>query len=209
MGGIDGAPCNNPPIRASKPRQLEILQGNRQARADAERKCVELLKEFRKNPTPQTPEDRLALLLNISHRGIREQSNNLRAELLFILEAQDDLPIKNICRVFGISTHLLMKMRRNDAEIDQAVKDYQAAFFEDEAMSQEQGLHPALVIFGLKARAGWMDAKDRAITAEQLSVMTERFSDVLRKHITDEKLLNRIIQDLMGTPIDAEAEVRP
>lgn len=208
MSGLAGAPVNNPPIRRPN-RGLEILQGNRQARADAERIALELLKEFRKNPTCFTAADRLALMTSANHnRGSGAcQSNNLRAELLYLLEAQGDLPIKNVCRIFGISGNLLFKMRRNDPEIDQAVKDYQAAFFEDEAMSQEQGIHPALVIFGLKARAGWMDAKDKAITAEQLGAMTERFVDVLRKHISDPILLQRIVDDLMGTPVPTEAVI--
>ena len=124
-----------------------------------------------------------------------------------MLEAQSDLPIKNICKMFGIATSLLYKMRAHDPEIDEAVKNYQAAYFEDEAMSQENTLHPALVIFGLKSRAGWMDAKDRAISAEQLGAMTERFISVLRKHIQDPVLMDRIVQDLMGAPVQTPVEV--
>ena len=205
---MNEAPVNNPPIKRN--RGLEFLEGSRKDRADAERRAIELLGEFRKNPQAITAADRLALMVSAGcGRGGSTQSNNLRAELLYILEAQDDLPIKNVCRIFGISSNLLFSMRRNDPEIDQAVKDYQAAFFEDEAMTGDKGLHPALTIFGLKARAGWMDAKDRAISSEQLSAITDRFVQVLRKHITDPALLDRIVQDLMGNPIPAtiDAEV--
>lgn len=200
------SPVNNPPVRRN--RGLEFLEGSRKDRAEAERRALELLGEFRKNPHTVTAEDRLALMMNASHgRGGSTSTCNLRAELLYILEAQDDLPIKNVCRIFGISSNLLFSMRRKDPEVDQAVKDYQAAFFEDEAMSGDKGLHPALTIFGLKARAGWMDAKDRAITGEQLSAITDRFVQILRKHITDPVLMDQIIQDLMGNPVPTESAV--
>lgn len=211
---------NNPPITGPRPSaKLELLQGFRAKRAEAEREVISLLKKFREDPSAykMTEADRLALLLNHSqNRGLAEAKctgYNRVAELKYLLNAQSGVSVTRLSQLIGIGPQQLFALRRQDAELDQMIKDYMASFFEDEAMTQDKGLHPALVIFGLKSQAGWMDAKDRAISMEQLSQITEGFCQVLREELAGHPaLLTRIEARLRGDPavqiIDAVAQVK-
>jgi hypothetical protein len=192
--------------------KLALMEGRKTRLADLKREAQNLLSEYRKDPQKLQPADLLAIMENSSHgRGSgNTTSHNVRGELCFLLSAQSKLSIPMLCEIVGISTSTLFKLRRRDAEVDQLVKDYQASFFEDEAMTQEAGIHPALVIFGLKARAGWMDAKESAITYEQMAAIAERFINIVREELKGEPngelIIDRIHDRLTGDPLRAHVE---
>jgi len=180
--------------------------------AELKREAIELLQAYRKDPKKLQAADLLAIMENsVQSRGSGGTTTlNIRGELCYLLGAQSKLSLPALCDVIGISTSTLFKLRRKDPEIDQLVKDYQASFFEDEAMTQEAGIHPALVIFGLKARAGWMDSKDAAITFEQMAAIAERFINVVREELKDEPngeaIIDRISSRLSGEPLRAHVD---
>ncbi len=218
MSGNGGAgspsihtPSTNPGVQQAK---LALLEGRKTRLADLKREAIDLLDRYRKDPSLHKlkPADLLAIMLNSSTpRGSgNNTSHNVRGELCYILTAQSKLSLPAICEVLNISTSTLFTLRRKDAEIDQMVKDYQASFFEDEAMTQEAGIHPALVIFGLKARAGWMDSKDQAITYEQMAAIAERFIGIVRDELKLEPngpaIVDRIASRLTGEPLRAHVD---
>ena len=188
--------------------KLALLEGRKTRIADLKREAQNMLSEYRKDPKKLQAADLLAIMENSSHgRGSgNTTSHNVRGELCYLLTAQSKLSLPALCDVLNISTATLFKLRRKDAEVDQLVKDYQASFFEDEAMTQEAGIHPALVIFGLKARAGWMDAKDQAITYEQMAAIAERFINIVREEVKDPEIIDRIAARLTGDPLRATVD---
>jgi hypothetical protein len=192
--------------------KLALIEGRKTRLADLKREAQELLAGYRKDPKKLQAADLLAIMENSSHgRGSgNATSHNIRGELCYLLTAQSKLSLPALCEILNISTSTLFKLRRKDVEIDQLVKDYQASFFEDEAMTQEAGIHPALVIFGLKARAGWIDAKDQSITFEEMSAIAERFINIVREELKDEPngeaIVDRIHGRLTGEPLRAHVE---
>lgn len=211
MSSGAGSPTNDLGLRRT-PNKLQVLDGFRAKRVEAERHALDLLKKFRTDPSVRkhSEADLLNILESASHgRGAAEYttSSNRVAELKYLLNAQKELSANAVATVLGIGPTAFQTIRRKDAELDQMVRDYQANFFEEEAMTGDKGLHPALVIFGLKARAGWMDAKDRAITFEQLNAITEQFMDVLREELKDHpEILDRVGKRLMGEPLEAKVD---
>lgn len=205
---------NSPPIAAPRSTaKLELIQGFRAKRAEAEREVLALLQRYRQDPTlhKMSEADRLALLTSVSHnRGSAEglgTGYNRVAEMKYLLNAQAGVSVTRLAQLVGIGAQQLQQLRRQDPELDQMIKDYIASFFEDEALTQDKGLHPALVIFGLKSQAGWMDARDRAISMEQLSSITEGFCQILREELKEHpQLLERIEQKLRGEPLEAQVD---
>jgi hypothetical protein len=211
MAGQGGAA--SPVIQsANSNAKLALLEGRKTRLAELKREAQQLLSDYRKDPKKLQAADLLAIMENTSHgRGSgNATSHNVRGELCFLLSAQSKLSLPALCEVINISTATLFKLRRRDAEIDQLVKDYQASFFEDEAMTQEAGIHPALVIFGLKARAGWIDAKDQSITFEEMAAIAERFINVVREELHDhpdgKMIVDRIAARLTGEPLRAQVD---
>lgn len=211
MAGQGGAA--SPVIQnANTNAKLALLQGRATRLAELKREAQQLLSDYRKDPKKLQAADLLAIMESSSHgRGSgNATSHNVRGELCFLLSAQSKLSLPALCEVINISTATLFKLRRRDAEIDQLVKDYQASFFEDEAMTQEAGIHPALVIFGLKARAGWIDAKDQSITFEEMAAIAERFINVVREELHDhpdgKMIVDRIAARLTGEPLRAQVD---
>ena len=211
QGGAASPTLNN---NAATNAKLALIEGRKTRLADLKREAQGLLQDYRKDPKLQKlgAADLLAIMENSSHgRGSgNTTSHNVRGELCYLLRVQSKLSLPALCEVLNISTATLFSLRRKDPEIDQLVKDYQASFFEDEAMTQEAGIHPALVIFGLKARAGWIDAKDQAITYEQMAAIAERFINVVREELKGEPngsvIVDRIAARLTGEPLRAHVE---
>lgn len=204
---------NQGPISSNA--KLALIEGRKTRNAELRREALALLDQYRKDPALHKlrPSDLLGIMEAASHaRGSgHTQTMNIRGELVYLLRAQSKLAIPAICEVLGISTATLFALRRKDLEIDQIVRDYQAAFFEDEAMTGEAGIHPALTIFGLKARAGWIDAKDNAITLEQMQQMAERFVQIVRDEVKDPAIIDRIVRRLSSTDLEeaVPADVTP
>lgn len=209
------SPSNSPPIAAPRnTAKLALLDGFRAKRVEAQRNALALLKKYRENPAEarqHTAQDLLNIMESVGHtRGSGETtctSYNRIAELKYLLNAQKDLSANALAEVCGMGPTAFQHVRRQDPELDQMVRDYQANFFEEEAMTGDKGLHPALVIFGLKARAGWMDAKDRAVTLEQVNALMEQFLQIVREELKDQpQLIDRIADRLMGKPVEAQVE---
>lgn len=197
--GTNLAPASN--------EKLRFLAGLREKTAEWRRDAIARLAEFRKNPPPLSSADLLQLMESIgtNGRGTGEmQSHSLRAELVFLLSTQSNLSLPQVYEVLGCSDSTIAALRRRDPELDECVRLYQAAFFEREAVTGEHGLHPALVIFGLKARAGWIDAKEGAVTLEQIQAMAERFIAIIREEVKDPATIDRIVRRLTGEPIQAQ-----
>lgn len=209
---MTGLPVSNPPIAAPRSTaKLALLNGFKEKRQEAQREALTLLQEFRKDPSlyKHSAADLYHIMESAGHnRGSGNlQSHNLIAEFKYLLNAQRDLSVDGICRVLGIGSCAYQELRRRDVELDQMVRDYQATFFEEEAMTMDKGLHPALTIFGLKARAGWMDAKDRAITIEQLTALTEQFMQIVKEElVAHPEILDRIAKRLGGEPLEAKVD---
>lgn len=208
-------PSNSPPLAGPRSTtKLALLDGFRAKRVEAERAALELLKKYREDPAAarqHTAQDLLNIMESVGHnRGSGEAactSYNRIAELKYLLGSQKELSANACATVCGIGATAFAHIRRQDPELDQMVRDYQAGFFEEEAMTGDKGLHPALVIFGLKARAGWMDAKDRAITLEQLTAITEQFMAIIKEELKDQpEVLDRISRRLSGEPLEARVE---
>ena len=209
------APTNSPPIAGLRSTaKMALLDGFKQKRVEAQRAALELLKKYRADPAAarqHTAQDLLNIMESVGHnRGSGEAactSYNRIAELKYLLNAQRELSANALAEVCGIGATAFAHIRRQDPELDQMVRDYQANFFEEEAMTGDKGLHPALVIFGLKARAGWMDAKDRAITLEQLTAITEQFMAIIKEELKDQpEVLDRISRRLSGEPLEARVD---
>lgn len=200
----------------------------RSAEVSAERRKTELeikslLEKFRAGDVrlPATPSD-LATTMSTLSRGTNNPSSlavsaTWRQELMYLLRAQSTLPITNLARLVGISFSQLPKHRRADHELDQAIRDYQSAWFEAEVENPSGHIHPTLVQFGLKARAGWMEAKDQAISLDELSGFIDKVGSILEQELRGypdllSKISDRILKAMpndQGNIIDVVAEVRP
>lgn len=205
---------NNPPIAGPKgSTKLAVLDGFRQRRVEANQKALALIQAYRADPSKYRPTaaDLLHIMKSVSNgKGGATTSPNRLCELKYLLGAQSELSANGCAEILGIGATLFFELRRADPELEQLVRDYQAAFFEHEAMTQDKGLHPALVIFGLKSRSGWIDAKDRAVTQEQLSALTEQLIGVLREELAEYPgVLERIVARLNGEPIPTASSVQP
>lgn len=169
-----------------------------EVRANQERRLMEAIRQFREEPSLRD-KDIETLLTRPSYT----KNVNWRAELIFCLRTQNELPLARICSLLGVSSSIIQKVRRTDLELDQLIQDYMAAFFENQAMSGDGNVHPAITIFGLKAKAGWVDAKDRAITQEQLAQFVEHVITVINEEVKDPHTSQRIAARLRGEPIPA------
>lgn len=147
-----------------------------------------------------------------------ELSATWRLELMYLLRSQFDLPITSLCRAVGISFSQLPKHRRADHELDQAIRDYQASWYEAEIEDPSGNIHPTLVQFGLKARAGWMDSKDNALSLDEIGSFIDKIGRILEEELRNQpevlsRISDRIASVMPGennlpTMINAQAVVR-
>jgi hypothetical protein len=178
----------------------------------------ELLVKFRAGELkiPATPSDLSNLMA--SRPSVNDSSLELSAtwklELMYLLRSQCDLPIMSLCRAVGISFSQLPKHRRDDHELDQAIRDYQASWFEKEVEDPSGHIHPTLTMFGLKARAGWMEAKDQALSLDEIGSFVDKIGRILEEELRDQpeiltKISDRLLRIMPGAEIiDVKAEVR-
>lgn len=125
---------------------------------------------------------------------------NWRRELLFLLGQVQGVPMWRICQIIGISAQRVFVERQRDRILDDAVRAFQAAFYERQAEDPSCDLAPSLVAFGLKARAGWQDQQTDALTPDALRVIVDKIINRINEHVLDPEVRARlgeaILQDV-------------
>ena len=184
------------------------------ARAERAIELRALLSKFRagemKLPEQAGPEDLYSIMSSMSNAQrtptVDQVPVNWRRELLFLLTAQDDLPVSDLCTVIGVSHATIQLYRRKDRELDTAIRAYQAAWFEREAMEPSGTLHPAILVFGLKARAGWKETEKEAISPDRLRGFIESLVGIINSEIADPTIRRRVGRRILDSLDIFEAE---
>ena len=147
-------------------------------------------------PTAASPADLYTIMNGLADRGrspmVDKVPVNWRREILFLLTAQDELPVSDLCKVIGVSHSTIQLYRRKDRELDTCIRAYQAAWFEREAMEPTGTIHPAILVFGLRARAGWKETDKEALSPDRLRGFIESVVSIINAEIEDPTVRRRV-----------------
>lgn len=199
---------------ASRRKQNSLSPELVEARAERAQELRDMLTKFRtgelKLPKQASAEDLFTILNGIENSQrtpmVDRVPVNWRRELLFLLTAQDDLPVSDLCTVIGVSHSTVQLYRRKDRELDMAIRAYQAAWFEREALEPSGTMHPAILVFGLRSRAGWKETDKEAIAPDRLRGFVEQVVGIINQEIEDPTTKRRIGRRILDCLDIFEAE---
>lgn len=119
-----------------------------------------------------------------------------RDDFLFVLDRCPSLSIRDCCAIVPVTPARVYHARKNDAELDNALRLHLAQFFEEEALNNSRDLPPQLVSLGLKSFAGWVDRLDVRVSEGDVEVLMTIFLEAITRATPDRKLLGRVKDEL-------------
>ena len=128
--------------------------------------------------------------------GITPLNPRWRSELLFLLTIVEGTTLRILCRLVQTTTTQLFAWRKEDSELDDAVKAFQAASFEHAAETPGTGLAPAVINFGLEARASWRRRLELSIDVDQIQKVIEEVIEVVARVVKDPEQILLIVSEL-------------
>ncbi len=128
--------------------------------------------------------------------GITPLNPRWRSELLFLLTIVEGTTLRTLCRLVQTTTTQLFAWRKEDTELDDAVKAFQAATFEHAAETPGHGLAPAVINFGLEARASWRRRLELTIDVDQVGKVVDEVIEVVARIVKDPEQIALIVSEL-------------
>ena len=123
-----------------------------------------------------------------------------RGELMYLLSQANGIPTSDLFRVVEVGPSQVMRQRRRDRELDEVLKDYLGAYFEDEAQMPTRDIKAGVLQAGLEAHAhGWKPDDGRTLTDEDLQKIIRAIVDSVRLRVSDPAILKLIGEDIADT----------
>jgi hypothetical protein len=123
-----------------------------------------------------------------------------RRELISLLAVGSGIPLNVLCQEIGVGPAVVMSRRRKDPVLDQAVRDYLGAYFEDEAQIPMKDIKSGVLLGGLNSFAhGWKEGEGRTLTDEDLQRIIRAIIDSVRLRVSDPNVLKAIGEDISQT----------
>ena len=161
--------------------------------AEAVLAASRLLDKLRARPVSE--EDIVADLL-----GLAQGQPSWRGDLLSLLASANGIPLNILIGSLGIGPAVVMAHRRKDKQLDEAIKNYLGAFFEDEASLPTRGVAAGVVLAGLERHAhNWKPEEGRSLSDEDLQKLIRAIIDSVRLRVKDQQILKLIGADIAET----------
>lgn len=157
---------------------------------EAEARCATLVASFR---SKDWTEDEITQAILGLDKGLVPWRN----ELLYMLATCDGQPLATIYKAIGVTGKQVMTLRRKDDEVAAAVRDYQGAYFEDEAMLPKRNIRPQVICAALGSMAhGWNADSLAALTPEKMQGIIRAILDAVRNRVPDAQVQRQIGEDI-------------
>ena len=129
--------------------------------------------------------------------GLGDGTPPWRAEMLRLLAEANGIPLNVLCEVCNVGPAKVMARRRKDPQLDEAVRNYLGASFEDEAQVPLRDIKAGVLQTGLTSFAhGWKADEGRQLSDEDLHKVIRAIVDSVRLRVSDPEILKAIGQDI-------------